>query len=123
MRNLRFQIDWSKIPNPDFLQGNSHIAHRDPAGHYCNGIFRVFHTRVQKGLNGIYYSFVALTESRDLINWTEPRILTQKDNRLNYSSPGNVIRYGDQWILCVQTYPTIKEQYIGDKTARIYLMQ
>lgn len=122
MENLKIPIDWSKIPNPNFLQGNSHIAYRDPAGHYCNGIFRVFHTRVIKGLNGIYYSFIALTESRDLINWTEPKILTPKDNRLNYSSPGNVIRYGNQWMLCVQTYPTIKGQYIGDKTARIYLM-
>ena len=107
---------------PDFLRGNAHVAHRDPAGHYHDGLFRVFHTRVHHESDGFYYAFVAVTESRDLINWTEPRTLTPKERRLNYSSPGNVIRYDGQWTLCLQTYPMHNATHFGDETARIYLM-
>ena len=122
MTSQRFQIDWAAIPNPDFLCGDAHVAHRDPASHYHEGLFRVFHTRVHHEPDGLYYAFVALTESRDLIHWTDPRILTPEDCRLNYSSPGNVIRYGDQWMLCLQTYPMHKGTKFGDETARVYLM-
>jgi len=65
-----------------------------------------------------------VTESRDLINWTESRILTPKDHRLNYSSPGNVIRYNDEWVLCFQTYPMNQaNQSFGDQTARIFTVR
>ena len=39
-------IDWSAIPRPDFLQGDRRTTYRDPAGHYHDGVFRVFHSRV-----------------------------------------------------------------------------
>ena len=90
--------------------------------HYHDGLFRMFHTRVHAESDGIYHSFTAVTESRDLVNWSEPKLLTPKDRRLNYSSPGDVIRYGGEWVLCLQTYPMRGDSF-GDDTARIFLMR
>ncbi|MAE17585.1 hypothetical protein CMK12_01350 [Candidatus Poribacteria bacterium] len=124
MMNTGLKINWSAIPQAEFLTGDAYVAYRDPAGHYHDGLFRVFHTCVLHETDGYYYSFVAVTESRDLINWTESRILTPKDHRLNYSSPGNVIRYNDEWVLCFQTYPMNQaNQSFGDQTARIFTVR
>ena len=122
MSTLKPPIDWEAIPRSPFLRGDAYAANRDPAGHYHDGLFRVFHTRVHAESDGIYHSFTAVTESRDLVNWSEPRLLTPKDRRLNYSSPGNVIRYGGEWILCLQTYPMRGDNF-GDATARLFLMR
>lgn len=119
---IKRKIDWSKIPEPVFLKGNRHIAYRDPAGHYHEGFFRVFHTQVHHEPNGLYYAYTAVTETENLIDWTQPKILTPKDQRLNFSSPGNVIRYQGKWILCLQTYPTPNNQPYGDTSARIFTM-
>jgi len=116
------KIDWTKIPEPVFLKGNSHIAYRDPAGYYHQGVFRVFHTQVHHEPNGLYYTYTAVTETENLIDWTQPKILTPKDQRLNFSSPGNVIRYQGKWLLCLQTYPTPNNQSFGDTSARIFTM-
>lgn len=32
-------------------------------------------------------------------------MLTPKDQELNYCGPGSVTRFGDQWIMSIQTYP------------------
>ena len=116
------RIDWSKIRGPVFLSGNGNIAYRDPGGHYHEGVFRVFHTEVHRESDGRYYIYTAVTKSSDLIHWTQPEILTPKDSLLNFSSPGNVIRYGDKWLLCLQTYPSQEALPSGDKTARIFIM-
>ena len=71
----RPKINWSDIPQVEFLTGEAYVAYRDPAGHYHDELFRVFHTRVLHETDGYYYPFVAVTESRDLINWTQSRIL------------------------------------------------
>ena len=122
MAGLKPPIDWAAIPPQPFLRGDAYAANRDPAGHYHDGLYRVFHTRVHAESDGIYHSFTAVTESRDLINWSEPTLLTPKDRRLNYSSPGNVIRYGGEWVLCLQTYPMHGDSF-GDDTARLFLMR
>ena len=122
MARLEAPIDWAAIPPQPFLSGDAYAANRDPAGHYHDGFFRVFHTRVHAESDGIYYSHTAVTESRDLVNWSEPKLLTPTDRRLNYSSPGNVIRYGGEWILCLQTYPMRGDSF-GDDTARLFLMR
>jgi len=116
-------IDWDTIPGPVFLRGNEYIAYRDPAGHYHEGLFRVFHTQVHHESDGLYYLYTAVTESSDLIHWTQPKILTPKDQTLNFSSPGNVIRYDGKWLLCLQTYPTPENQPCGDETSRIFFMR
>ncbi|GAB2576537.1 glycoside hydrolase family protein [Spirosoma areae] len=46
-----------------------------------------------------------MSHSRDLRRWAPVRILTPRDQRLDYSSPGNVIRVDNEWVLCLQTYP------------------
>ena len=46
-----------------------------------------------------------MSESADFINWTPPKILTEKNTAKNYSSPGNVIKHNDEYYLCVQSYP------------------
>lgn len=123
MINNGNRIDWTEIPGPVFLRGNRNIAYRDPAAHYYNGVFRVYHTQVHHGSDDLHYSYTAVTQSTDLIQWTKPEILTPKDQKLNFSSPGNIIRYGGKWLLCLQTYPTPENQPYGDDTARIFIMR
>ena len=104
MSQSKAKIDLARIPNTIFLKGDSHIAYRDPAGHYHNGIFRVFHTQAHREKDGRCYWYLGVTESRDLTNWTEPRILTPKDANLNFCGPGNIIRFGGKWLLCLCSY-------------------
>ncbi|MFT5366725.1 MAG: hypothetical protein ACI8V2_001674 [Candidatus Latescibacterota bacterium] len=116
-------IDWTQIQDPVFLHGTRRIAYRDPAGFYHEGLFRVFHTQVHRDEEGLCFLYTAVTQSEDLMTWTKPKILTPKDQVLNYSSPGNVIRYGDEWLLCLQTYPTPNNEPTGDKTSRVFVMR
>jgi hypothetical protein len=79
-------------------------------------------------LDGRIYSYVASSKSTDLVNWTSPRKLTVKDQNLDFSSPGNVIRFQDEWLLCLQTYP--RPDYTVDQmpryansSARLFIMR
>lgn len=83
----------------------------------------MWHTEIHGRAGGDWHAFTAVTESSDLVHWSSPRILTPKDKNLNYSSPGNVIRFEDRWVLCLQTYPAPLGQKGGDQTARIFTMQ
>jgi hypothetical protein len=59
-----------------------------------------------------------------LVNWTTPKAFTPKDRTKNFSSPGNVIRDGREFVLCIQTYPTPRrEDKYGDPTSRIWTMR
>ena len=104
MTQPKAKIDWTKIPHTIFLEGDNHIAYRDPAGHYHDGTFRVFHTQVHREEDGSCYWYLGVTESRDLVNWTEPRILTPRDANLHFCGPGNIIRFGGKWLLCLCSY-------------------
>jgi hypothetical protein len=115
-------IAWDAIPSPVFKRGDARIAYRDPAGHYHDGIFRVFHTLVEREKDGHCYLYTAVTESVDLVHWSASRRLTPRDQRLNYSSPGNVVRWRGRWLLCLQTYPTPHNEPYGDRTARLFTM-
>ena len=115
-------IRFGAIPSPVILSGNEEIAYRDPCGHYHDGIFRVWHTEILGRAGSDWFSVTAMTESRDLITWSDPRVLTPRDRTLNYSSPGNVIRHGGRWVLCLQSYPASRGQP-GDETARLFIME
>ena len=115
-------IEWNSIRRPVFLAGDATIAYRDPCGHYHDGVFRVWHTQVHGEAGGDWVAATGVVESRDLANWTQPRVITPLDRRLNYSSPGNVIRYDGRWVMCLQTYPTPDGGRIGDETARVFAM-
>ena len=65
----------------------------------------------------------AYSKSRDLVHWTFPEIITARDRNLNYSSPGNIIRYNDEWIICLQTYPTPNRETFGTQDSRIWIMR
>jgi len=117
-------IDLSLIKSPIILKGDAVTAYRDPAAIYHNGNFYLYFTFWVKDItDGERYSYTAMSKSRDLIGWTRPRILTPKDLNLNYSSPGNIIRYKDRWIMCLQSYPTPDDEKYGNENARIWIMK
>ena len=116
-------IDFGAIASPIIHVGDYETAYRDPAAHYHDGVFRVFHTLHHRDTDGHYYVYTAITKSRDLVNWTKPRILTPRDLSLNYASPGNVVQVGDKWILCLQTYPTPDDETFGTSDSRVWTME
>jgi len=117
-------IDWSAIPSPVIHRGTPTTAHRDPAALYHDGQFRLFFTHVTRAKSGTYYWQLAETRSRDLISWTEPRLLTPRDQSLNYSSPGNVIRLADRWVMCFQSFPTTPgNRVFATDAARLWTME
>jgi len=117
-----------KIENPIIFKGDSNVAYRDPAILYNNSTFYLFFTLVEIEADGKIYSYTAQSVSEDLVNWSSPEKITPKDQYLNYSSPGNVIQYNNEWILCLQTYPRpgyTADQGIryGTDGARIFIMR
>ena len=111
-------VDFAAIPSPIILRGSAERAYRDPCGHY-HGVFRVWHTNVRGRADSGWSAATAVIESRDLVTWSEPCDVTARDRTLNYSSPGNVIRHGGRWLMCLQTYPSGAGRP-GDHTARIF---
>lgn len=116
-------IDLSRIPSPIIFRGDDQTAYRDPAVLYHDGVFRLFFTYITRESDGRYYWVVAVSKSRDLINWTDPYPLTPKNQELNFSSPGNIVRYRDEWVLCLQTYPTPQGEKYGNENCRIWIMR
>lgn len=104
-----------------FEQNKKH-SFRDPVAYIENGVVYLFFTLVENADDRQYF-YVAMSTSADFINWSEPKILTEKDNLKNYSSPGNVIKYNDEYYLCVQTYPRKDGQIYGNESSRIYTMK
>ena len=73
-------------------------SYRDPSAYIESGIIYLFFTLVENTTEKQYF-YVAMSRSKDFIHWTAPRIITEKDNLKNYSSPGNVIKYeGDYYL-------------------------
>ncbi len=126
--NLYSQSFLQKLKSPLLFKGDSVTAYRDPAVLYYKKTFYLFFTLCEIEKDGKVFSYTASSKSRDLINWSKPVKITPRDQNLNFGSPGDVIRYKDHWILCLQTYPR-PDYYIsqrvryGDATARIYIMR
>lgn len=115
------------LDSPIIFQGNDTTAYRDPAVLFHDDIFYLFFTLV-KTEDGRIYSYTAESHSADLMHWSPKRILTPKDQTLNYCSPGNVIRIEDEWILCLQTYPrpglkSVDPTTYGTADARVFIMR
>ena len=126
--NLNKAIDFSGIKSPIVLRGDSRTAFRDPAALYHAGEFYLFYTLVRTEADGLIYSYTAVSTSRDSQDWSAPRIITPKGQHLNFSSPGNVVRFGKEWILCLQTYPRLKYRRgeklrWADGSARLFIMR
>jgi hypothetical protein len=119
----RKNVDLSAVKSPIIFKGDSTTAYRDPACIYHDGVFRLFYTYVLTKEDGKRYWVVAFSKSSDLIHWTEPKIITPIDQNLNFASPGNVIRFGSDWILCLQTYPTPAGEKHGNENCRVWIMR
>lgn len=117
----------TNLDSPIIFKGDDTTAYRDPAILYDNDIFYLFFTLV-KTEDGKVYSYTAASHSVDLKNWSPAKILTPKDQTLNFSSPGNIVKYKNEWILCLQTYPrpdhsADQEIRYGSSDARLYTMR
>lgn len=125
---LNAPIDFSRIKSPIVLRGDSKNAYRDPAAVYHAGKFYLFYTLVKTEQDNLIYSYTALSASRDLQNFSKPKIITPKGQHLNFSSPGNIVRFGKEWILCLQTYPRLNYRRgeplrWADRSARLFIMR
>lgn len=107
------------------LKGNDKYAYRDPACFYKDGIYYLFFTVSEKD-GGYMYNRVAISESKDLKSWTEPRIITERNVNTNYCSPGNIIEHNGEYIICLTSYPmpfTYETQHWADESARVFTMR
>jgi len=115
------------LESPIIFKGDETTAYRDPAVLYHNKVFYLFFTLVRTE-EGKIYSYTAESHSVDLKHWSPEKIITAKDQTLNFSSPGNIIRHKGEWILCLQTYPrpdytSDQKTRYGTRDARLYLMR
>ena len=115
-------IEWEKLPGPVLLRGDAVTAYRDPAAIYHEGVFHLFFTLVRTDAAGNVFLHLAKCASTDFANWTAPRVLTPADSALNYSSPGNMIRFDGKWVLCLQTYPRPDGEKYANEDARLWTM-
>ncbi len=122
------KLKLEKLNSPVLFHGNETTAYRDPAVLLRDGYFYLFFTLVEIEKDGMVYSYTATSKSKDLVQWTPPRKLTPKDQNLNFSSPGNIIRFHGEWLLCLQTYP--RPGYLADKmpvygngSARLFILR
>src|SRR4051812_45262798 len=104
----------ARLESPVLLRGDAHTAFRDPLLIHERGQFYLFYSWVREDEDHLIYWYTAVSTSKDLQTWTPPRAITPKDQNLNYASPGNVVRVGEEYLLCAQTYP-IANFRRGDK--------
>lgn len=112
----------AKFESPVLFAGDAKNAYRDPAAIYHDGWFYLYFTWIRTEEDGIPYSYVAWSRSRELRYWTEPVILTPRDKNLDFGSPGDVVRRRGRWILCLQTYPRPNGERYGNQNSRIWTM-
>lgn len=112
-----------RLTSPILFRGDDKTACRDPAAVYADGWFHLFFTLVETEDNGQVYMYLAKSRSRDLVHWEPVRKLTPRDQRLNFSSPGNVVRHEDKWVLCLQTYCRENGEKYGNERSRLWTMR
>jgi predicted GH43/DUF377 family glycosyl hydrolase len=118
----------TSLKSPVLFQGNDSTAYRDPAVLFHDHKFYLFFTLVRVEDSGKVYSYTAMSISKNLKQWSKIKILTPRNQALDFCSPGNVIRYKDEWILCLQTYPrpdyTVDQMpRFGTGDARVFTMR
>ncbi|MFP5039921.1 hypothetical protein [Parasediminibacterium sp. JCM 36343] len=115
------------LESPIIFKGDNTTAFRDPAILFHENVFYLFFTLV-KTEKGLIYSYTAFSTSYDLKNWSPIKIITPRDQSLDFCSPGNIIRYRNEWILCLQTYPrpnytSEDKPRFGTNDARVFIMR
>ena len=116
-------IAWDKLASPVIFRGDKQTAYRDPAAVFHNGWFYLFFSKVVIEGDGRPCHYTAWSKSRDLVTWTAPVVFTPRDRNLNFCSPGGVVRCGDEWVLCVCSYPRPNGEMYGNKTARLWMLR
>ena len=96
------------------------IARRDPAAIEIDGVVHVFHTVVDVTTDPLSL-WIEVTTSTDLKQWTAPERVTPPGP--NFSSPGNIVRRGDEWVLCLQSYPVPPGGIYADDRCRLWTMR
>lgn len=117
-----------KLTSPILFKGDEKTAYRDPAAIFYRHKVYLFFTLCEINNNGQIFSYTAMSTSADLKNWSPVKKLTPANQNLNYSSPGNIIRYNNEWIMCLQTYPrpgntTADMPRFGNANSRLYTMR
>lgn len=112
-----------KLDSPILFRGDDKCAYRDPAAVYADGWFHLFFTLVETEEDGRVFMYLAKSKSRDLVNWEKPRKLTPRDQKLNYSSPGNVVWFKNRWVICFQTYCRENGEKYGNENSRLFVME
>ncbi len=116
-------VNFSAIPSPIIFRGDATTAYRDPAVIYDHGWFYLYFSLMEIDSDKKVFARTAWSKSDDLVHWTKPKVFTPQDQHLNYGSPGGVIRFGGEWILCLQTYPRPNGERFGNKDSRIWIMR
>ena len=105
--------------------GNEKIAYRDPACIFVDGRYILFMT-VSEKVGEYMYNTVGVSESRDLKNFSEIRILTPMDRSKNFCSPGSIVKVGDEYLICITSYPMpepFSVRNFATDDARLYFMR
>lgn len=105
------------------IRGDASHAYRDPAALYADGVFHLFFTLVETEEDGGVYMYTAKSVSRDLAHWSEPRKLTVRDRAKNFSSPGNIVRHGGRWLMCLQSYCRENGEKYGSDKSRVFFTE
>ena len=111
------------LDSPIIFKGGAKVAYRDPAAVYVDGVFRLFFTLVETEADGRIFMYTAWSKSTDLRTWSQPVKFTPRNQSLDFSSPGDIVRYNDEWVLCLQTYPRPSGERLGNADARIWTMR
>ncbi len=116
-------VSISALKSPIIFRGDATTAYRDPAAIYHDGWFYLYFELVKVEPDKKAFDYTAWSKSRDLVHWTEPKTFTPRDRNLNYGSPGDVVRFGDEWVLCLQTYPRPHGEKFGNADSRVWIMR
>ncbi len=120
-----------QLETPILFRGDETTAYRDPSLYYHDGVFYLVFNLV-KSAGGIQQPGkslpdrtlrVAVTTSRDLKTWSKINVLTAGDKTRNFHPAGNLVRFQDEWILGLCSYPTPNDEKYGNQDARGYLMR
>ena len=117
-------VDFSKIPDVRIFKGDETIGYRDPAAWYEDGVFHLFITVCDPSVPRMT---IGHSTSRNLVDWSPIKYVLPMDKRFNWSSPGNIVKDGDERVLCFQKYPTPDatptKVAFADDTARLYTIR
>lgn len=100
-----------------------HVWMRDPAVIKKDGVWHCFYTHLDR--REIEHGTVRLSlgriQSEDLEHWSEPEILLSGPE--GFSSPGNILKTENDFLLCLQSYPVNEGETYGSDACRLWTMK